>query len=236
MKNAKPLLIFDWDCTLAEPKDRSFYANHREKTEQALKEHFNVSETRLADISAQLQDRKLRIEKLLTSPALAREFKLKAARPGDYSILQDSLNTIKADEWFEPDADLVQGVRDLKQYYDIVILSNSPETLIRKIGQIIGFDMDHDFHAVYSLTAEEGPPKFVNAHAAFEKIIKAHSPDIQNSWSLGDTIKTDLDPAQRIGMKTALIDNKGQHDDNQPYTAQGPIKQVLLKLVPDTQP
>lgn len=228
MNNAKPILIFDWDCTLAEPRDRSFFSQHREKTKQSLKDHFDLTPARLEHIATSLHERKTRLEKLLSCPDLAREFNLEASRLGQYANLERSLNTIRTDGWFEPDSELVQAVRGLRNHYNIVVLSNSPEGLIRRIGKAIGFDMDQDFLAYYTLTAEGGPPKFVDADAAFQTIIQNHAPDLENSWSLGDSIQTDLEPARKIGMKTALVDNTGRYEPaDHDHTAHGPIKDIL---------
>ena len=229
MSSSRPIVIFDWDCTLAEPSDRSFYQNHNLVTANVLRRQFNLSDETFDDIQNDLAARGIRSEKLLSSKSLISEFNLPASQLGNYAPLKDAIENIDPVGWFHNDPDLVKAVRALQPDFDCVVLSNSPERLIRRIGAIIGFDMDGDFAGLHCFTSEDGQPKYVDAEKAFTDIIDKYSPDIGTSWSIGDNPSTDLTPAQKMGMRTALADNLSHHCASG-YTLQGPTQTLLENI------
>lgn len=226
----KPLLICDWDCTLAEPVTRSFYAHHRIKTEQAIARTYNLSREDQDHIFAMLDKEKIRIEKLLSDQSVSGRFNLSSEGFNHYETLMQGLNSIDPKGWFKQDEQVVETLRQLKPYMDVVVLSNSPAQLISKIGSEIGFEVESDFDAFYTMTAEGGSPKFVDPQKAMETIVRTHNPDIAMSWSIGDSPKIDLEPARELGMNTALVDNLSQHNGDHSYSFKGNTAEVLKHI------
>jgi FMN phosphatase YigB (HAD superfamily) len=227
----KPVLITDWDCTLAEPADRSFYAKHRAQTKKAIASTYKLSEQDVEHIASILGKENTRLEKMFSSQEVAARFNVSASNVGNYSELETELNAIDPKGWFQHDPELVKALRELKPYMNIIILSNSPEHLIKNIGTEIGFDMNNDFTGYYTMSAEGGPPKFVNAQNAFQTIIKEQKPNIPQSWSIGDSVKIDLDPASRIGFNTGFVDNiEKTNRETHPYTYRSTIIPMLQRI------
>jgi FMN phosphatase YigB (HAD superfamily) len=229
---ARPLLIFDWDCTLAEPYERRFYAQHFDKTKQALQTHFHLQADQITSIAATINERGIRLETLFASEKLAREFNISASKLGQYHELVQALNTIDPKGWFDAAPEIVDKVKALRQSHDVVILTNSPKELVTSIAAEVGFDIVKDFDAIYTMTDEQGPPKFIDADAIFKHILETHQPDMSQSWSVGDTAKSDLDPAQKLGLKTAYVDNIGRHPHNDKYDIHADIKTILTHIKP----
>jgi len=226
----RPILICDWDCTLAEPTSRDFYNLHRIATKKAISTQFQLNDNQVEELYSVLSAEGIRIEKLFSSANLVSRFNLTSNGPSRFDILKDALESIDPSEWFKPDAELVQELRLLKSHMRIIVLSNSPIGIIRNIGEIIGFDMDKDFDTYYTMTSETGAPKFVNPAAAFDRINADHKPDIAQSWSIGDSPKIDLDPALALGMNTAFVDNLDRHDSAEPYAFKAHTVPTLQRI------
>jgi FMN phosphatase YigB (HAD superfamily) len=226
----RPILICDWDCTLAEPISRDFYSLHRIATKKAVSTQFQLNDSQVEELYSVLSAEGIRIEKLFSSENLVSRFNLTSNGLNRFDIIKDALEDIDPSEWFKPDAELVEELRLLKPHMKIIVLSNSPIGIIRNIGEIIGFDMDNDFDAYYTMTAETGSPKFVNPTAAFDQIIAEQQPVIAQSWSIGDSPKIDLDPALALGMNAAFVDNLDRHDSAEPYEFKGHTIPTLQRI------
>ena len=227
----KPLLICDWDCTLAEPTSRSFYGEHHVKTKEAVANTYDISPEEVERIYTELDRQGVRIEKLFSSQSTVSQFNLSAGKIGQFGQLKESLNQINPDDWFEPNPELVTALRELRPYLSIIVLSNSPLGLIKKIGERIGFDMQADFDGFHTMTSKDGAPKFVNAKGAFHTITQNHASVLPQSWSIGDSPKIDLDPASELGMNTALVDNLDRTPgDKTPYTLKGHTLPILRHI------
>lgn len=203
----KQIIVSDWDCTLAEPHERAFYGLHHTQTKLAIADTFNITAECTDQICATLQQEGMRIEKLLTEESVADRFALDTSKVGNFTHLKDRLNTIDPKGWFSRNPELVESIRDLKKHFDIIILSNSPTDLIKNIGHEIGFDMENDFTGFVTMTAENGPPKFVSSQNAFQTIMNRYNPNCESSWAIGDSVKIDLDPAKALGFSTGFVDN-----------------------------
>lgn len=225
-------LICDWDCTLAEPVSRAFYAQHTAITIAALKSHFNLTDAGIDAIVTHQKVSKARLEEVFFSPTLAARFNLASHKLGDFSALHAGMATIDPAPWFQPDPALVALVRAVNQDRKIIILSNSSEDLIRRIGARIGFDMDADFAGYRTLQPHSGPPKYVDATKAMQGILTDFGLNAVDTISIGDSEKTDLAPARALGMKTALVDNLAQNSTAvPPNTPVGTNKEVLKRIL-----
>ena len=57
--------------------------------------------------------------------------------------------------------------------------------------------------------------------------------DLEESWSIGNSMKSDINPALRIGMKAIWIPNKTWiFEEEEPYNKNGLIKAGSIKDVP----
>jgi FMN phosphatase YigB (HAD superfamily) len=208
MQNKKSI-IFDWDCTLAEPRSREFFAIHQQVTQAALAEQYELPQEKIAEIREDLGAQGRRFEEAFFAPDVQTQFNLAAPSQGKFKFLHKNLSSINPEGHFERDESLVASVRALKDEFDLYVLSNSPRELIDKIAAIVGYETEKDFKACFTMSAENGPPKFISAENAFKQILHSQAINPSSCWSLGDSAKTDIKPAQALGLNTILIDNIG---------------------------
>ena len=209
MKSKEPqkIIVFDFDCTLANPKSRDFYANHTQKTLFCIATYHGLSENNALQVSKALKDRGLRHEMaLFQSNILSTVIPEMADKPVNTQLLFDSLNEINPDEHFLADQSIVSGLRELHQDAHLALISNSPLPLVEKISTIIGLDLNNDFDYVRCYTPEAPMPKMLQAEDAF-KSVKSHFNATQEDllYSVGDTMNNDIIPAKAQGYTTIFL-------------------------------
>lgn len=116
-------------------------------------------------------------------------------------MIDASLDLIK------PQPRLVRQIRELQ--VKKVIFTGTPVKLVIRMVEKIGFTRQ-DFNLIIGWEEPEWfPIKWNCSPLVFRYILNKFQINPQDAWSVGDDWKTDLKPAQVIGMRTAKIGKLG---------------------------
>ncbi len=103
-----------------------------------------------------------------------------------------------------PRFDIVEKTRQLNSKK--IVFTGSPKKLAFKILSRFGFNPEKDFDAIIGWEEPEiWPIKWNCSSFVFQSICHRFQANPSNAWAIGDNWKTDLEPAQAIGIKTIQI-------------------------------
>lgn len=107
--------------------------------------------------------------------------------------------------------DIVNQIRGIEAKK--VIYTGSPVKMAVRMLDHIGFSKD-DFDSIVGWDEPEFfPVKWSCSPLMFEKIIQSFKINFREIWSVGDNWETDLEPAKKMGIKTAMVrKNTGSPD------------------------
>lgn len=111
-----------------------------------------------------------------------------------------------------PQPEVVQKIRSLNTRK--VVFTGSPTALAIRMFSRFGFDPSYDFDQIFGWKEPETfPLKWACSPFVFDSIARQFTCSPIQTMSVGDTWESDLEPAQRIGMKTVQIrTNTGNPD------------------------
>ena len=108
----------------------------------------------------------------------------------------------------KPNYELIEKIKKLKQYYNISILTNGKSKEQRSKISKLGFE---NLFRVY--ISEE--TWFDKPHqAAFFNVLENEKYIASETLMVGDSLFHDIEPAEKLGLKTCLIDKKWHFDEN----------------------
>lgn len=102
-----------------------------------------------------------------------------------------------------PNPALVRAIRQISGVK--VIYTGSPTQMAERILKRLGFNQNDFAEVVGWEIGELFPMKWSCAPFVFRSLLEKYQCQPGLSWSIGDKWDTDLEPAQRLGIKTALI-------------------------------
>lgn len=207
------LVILDIDNTLVKPRDPSFYRKYNEAVNTTVSAYLDVSldeGTRVADFYRQNFGGG---EMALFSGTISQFFPEYEELPPNLELLYDTMCSIDPIGQFKNDGITTALIRLLRSQGKIVVgLTDSPEGLSRKVLSEVGIDPDADFDLYLPYTREKGPNKILLRERIFENIAKYFKVSSERVLSVGDTYKSDIQPAQQLGMQVCLVSPQTRQD------------------------
>ena len=107
--------------------------------------------------------------------------------------------------------DIVDHIRSVP--FKKVLYTGSPIEMVSRTLKRIGLE-ENDFEKIIGWEKPESfPLKWLCSPFVFRAILTDLKCEPQNTWSVGDTWDTDLEPASFLGIKTAIIKKVGGKPD-----------------------
>lgn len=91
-----------------------------------------------------------------------------------------------------------------------LILSNSSSGSAKRVLLKLGFNSFDDFLEIIGIDNNDQPKPSIES---LEKILSKHSIRPNKCLMIGDSVKSDINPAKKVGMKTILIRNHNNKID-----------------------
>jgi FMN phosphatase YigB (HAD superfamily) len=208
------VVILDIDNTLVKPKDHGFYDKYSHAVNAATGMYLGVSieeGTRVADFYRQNFGGG---EMALFSGNIGRFFPEYGQYEPNTEMLYELISSIDPSNQFEDDgisAKLINLLRS--QGKRVVAITDSPEELSRKILTDAGIKPDDDFDLYLPYTRERGPLKILQREKVFSTVAEYFEIAPDRILSIGDTYKSDIEPAEKLGMRTCLVSLEESEDD-----------------------
>lgn len=200
------LVILDIDGTLVKPKDPNFYRQYSEAVNISVSNYLGVpleEGTRVADFYRQYFGGG---EMALFSGTIGRFFPEYGEHESNLELLYDTMCAIDASGQFEKDGITTTLIRLLRsQGKKVVAITDSPEGLSRRILADAGINPDQDFDLYLPYTKEQGPLKIVQRGEIFSRVADHFEVSPDRVISIGDSYRSDIQPAEDLGMKTCLV-------------------------------
>ncbi|OGM11766.1 hypothetical protein A2Z22_04295 [Candidatus Woesebacteria bacterium RBG_16_34_12] len=207
------LVILDVDNTLVNPRNSGFYKKYSEAVNSAVSIYLNVSleeGIKIADFYRKYYGGG---ERALFADNLDQHFPQYGKRDVNFDLLYNTMCTIDPIGQFDRDEITPEFLNLLRrQGKKVVALTDSPEDLSRKILKEVGIDPNLQFDLYITYTREKGPQKILLGKDIFAKIAKNFGIPPSRVLSIGDTLKSDIDPAEQLGMKVCLISPRTKDD------------------------
>lgn len=207
------LVILDIDNTLVRPKDPSFYRKYSEAVNIAVSQYLDVSleeGTRVADF---YRENFSGGEVALFSGTVGQYFPQYGERKPNIELLYGAMCSIDPSGQFMREEMIIVLIRLLRyQGKKIVALTDSPEDLSRRVLSEAGIDPDHDFDLYLPYIKASGPLKILQGERIFLDIAERFGAQPERTLSVGDNYKLDLQPAEKLGMKTCLVSEQTKQE------------------------
>ena len=203
------LVILDIDNTLVKPIDPDFYKQYGEAANMATSDYLGVSldeGTRVADFYRQNFGGG---EMALFSGTIGQFFPEYGDCPPNLELLYDRMCAIDPTGQFNNDG-ITSLLIDLlrSQGKKVVAITDSPEALSRRILSETGIDPDRDFDLYLPYTLNQGPLKILQRDQIFREVANHFNVPPHRTISIGDSYKSDIEPAEKLGMKVCLVSPK----------------------------
>jgi len=212
------LLILDMDMTLVLPKDKTFYNQYGVKTVEAIADYLDLPHQAAFEIAQRYRRDYGGAEHALFSGDM---------KPVNYELLYQKLSEIDPTGAFNDQAHLGEEIDHLRRMgTKIVLLTSSPDELAARILHESGFKAESDFDAVYAYTKENGPTKIIHGAQAFINVMNDFGIAANETLSIGDTIKHDIDPALSLGAGAIVISDNPIHG----YKASPNLETILKQM------
>lgn len=207
------LVILDIDNTLVKPADPDFYKRYGEAVNMATSDYLGVSldeGTRVADFYRQNFGGG---ESALFSGTIGRFFPEYGERQPNLELLYDRMCAIDPTGEFRNDGVTAKLISLLhSQGKKVVAITDSPEGLSRKILADTGIDPDQDFDLYLPYTPGQGPLKILLRGKIFERVASYFNIPLERTISIGDSYRSDIEPAEQLGIKTCLVSPQTKDD------------------------
>lgn len=191
------VIILDVDDTLVHSKDPDFYRQYSLAVDRAVAKYYGIS-------MRQGKKKADYYRRLFGGGEMA----LLNGGMEAICVLYDEMCAINPSQKFERDNSIKDALQMLRsQGKKVVLLTDSPEGLSRRILAEAGFNPEEDFDMYMPFTREYGPRKMMQSQKVFATIAKYFRVPVEKVISIGDSVKTDIEPAQALGMKTCLVDS-----------------------------
>lgn len=115
-----------------------------------------------------------------------------------------AVESVNPSRFLQPDTELREALEYMKSKWRIAMLTNLSRKITINILKALGVDSNIFNPLVTASEMEKGKPD----PEPFKRIIKDLSLEPSSIMMVGDSISSDLEPARKIGMKTALISEK----------------------------
>jgi FMN phosphatase YigB (HAD superfamily) len=207
------LVILDIDNTLVKPIDPNFYKQYGESVNMATSDYLGVSLDEGKRVADYYRQNFGGGEMALFSGTIGRFFPEYGERQPNLELLYDRMCSIDSTGQFRDDgitAKLISLLRS--QGKKVVAITDSPEGLSRRILAETGIDPDQDFDLYLPYKPDQGPLKIVQRGKIFERVANYFSIQPERSISIGDSYRSDIEPAEQLGMKACLISSQSKID------------------------
>lgn len=207
------LVILDIDNTLVRPVDPDFYRKYGEAVNMATSNYLGVSldeGKRIADFYRQNYGGG---EMALFSGTIGRFFPEYGELEPNLELLYDTMCAIDHIGQFENDGVTAALIRLLRsQGKKVVAITDSPEDLSRRTLVDAGINPDQDFDLYLPYTRERGPLKILQRGQIFSRVAEHFNVPPGRTLSVGDSLRSDIQPAEQLGMKVCLVSTQARDD------------------------
>lgn len=203
------LVILDIDNTLVKPVDPEFYRKYGEAVNMAVSDYLGVSPDegkRIADFYRQNFGGG---EMALFSGTIGQFFPAHGEYPPNLALLYDRMCAIDPTDQFKNDGITSKLINLLRsQGKKVAAITDSPEGLSRRILADAGIDPNQDLDLYLPYTPDQGPLKILQGGKIFERVASHFNVPLERTISIGDSYRSDIEPAEKLGMKTCLISSQ----------------------------
>lgn len=208
-KDALPgidLVILDIDNTLVKPSDPEFYRKYGEAVNIATSDYLGVSPDEGKRIANFYRQKFGGGEMALFSGTIGYFFPEYGECTPNFDLLYNRMCAIDPTGQFTNDGVTPQLINLLRtQVKRIVAITDSPEGLSRRVLADAGIDPDKNFDMYLPYIPEQGPLKIVQRGKIFERVASHFNVPLERTMSIGDSYRSDIEPAEQLGMKTCLV-------------------------------
>ena len=93
--------------------------------------------------------------------------------------------------------DTIETLKVLSEHFFLVLFTNGDKEIQKKKVDSLGKEFKSYFEKIYIVKMKN--------EKEYEKILNELGVPIQNVWVIGNSIKSDINPALKLGLKTVLI-------------------------------
>lgn len=203
------VVIFDIDNTLVRPRDPRFYRQYTEAVNKAVSKRLGISLEEGKRIADYYRQHFGGGENALFAGNLHEHFPEHGIVKPDYSLLYDKMCEIDPTGQFDRHDQVLEYIKTLReQGKKVVALTDSPFDLSQRMLFEAGIDPEKDFDLYLAYEKEKGPHKIVRSQEVFSEIAAYFGVPHQRVLSIGDNYTSDIMPADRLGMKTCLVNEE----------------------------
>lgn len=200
------VVVFDIDNTVVKPRDEGFYIQYYQAVNRAVASYLGVSLERATEIANFYRQHFGGGERALFDGNLSTHFPEFARREPNFGILYEEMCKIDPTNQFHSHSEIRESIQRLRASgKKVVVLTDSPEDLSRRVLKEAGLDPDADFDLYLAYSPDQGPHKLIRPKEIFTQIVEYFGVATERVLSVGDSYTTDIQPAEELGMKTCLI-------------------------------
>jgi putative hydrolase of the HAD superfamily len=115
-----------------------------------------------------------------------------------------AIDSVDAKKFLKPDPELKQALEHMKKRWKLAMLTNLSRKSTLNIIEALDLDPEIFNPLITASEMEKGKPD----PEPFKKIIEYLGLEPSSIMMVGDSISSDLAPAKKLGMKTALVSEK----------------------------
>lgn len=132
----------------------------------------------------------------------------------------------------EKDEELIVMLKELKKNYNLILLTNGKSLEQRKKLEKLGLE------GVFLLYISEETHRSKPKKEAFEAVLNDNKFLAEETLMVGDSLFHDIEPAEKLGLKTCLVDKVWHFDDdNKNLLYKGyrvsDVKELLISMLND---
>lgn len=207
------LVILDIDNTLVRPRDPDFYRKYSEAVNTAVSTYLDVSLEEGIKVADFYRQNFGGGEMALFSGTVGQFFPEYGELGPNLELLYDTMCAIDPTGQFENDGVTAALIRLLRsQGKKVVAITDSPEGLSRRILADAGIKPDQDFDLYLPYTREAGPLKILQRGQIFSRVAEHFNVPPGRALSVGDSLRSDIQPAEQLGMKVCLVSTQTRDD------------------------
>lgn len=206
--NGVEIVIADIDNTLVRPKKGDFYLKYSYAVDIAVSKYLDVGLNEGTIVADFYRKRYGGGEHALFLGNIPDYFPSYKKTEINYDLLYDEMIKINPVDEFGIQTNTIELLAKIKELnIKIVALTDSPEDLSRRILDDSGINPGKDFDKYIAYGRVTGPQKIIRKDDIFREIANNLEVSPNKVLSIGDSLKTDILPPAKIGMRTLHIES-----------------------------
>lgn len=199
-------VIIDMDLTLITAREKNvYYSQYYSAVNRAVSKYIGVGLEEAIEVANFYRREFNGGESAIISGTIGEFFPQYGNHDPDVTLIYEEFSQIDPHGHFDLHEDERQFVQTLRrQGKKVVLLTDCVDVLAKKVLAEAGFE-ESDFDATFAYTRDKGPLKIVQGVGIFLEIADLLKISPNNILSMGDSLRTDIQTAEKAGMKTCLV-------------------------------